>query len=241
MQPAPRMLPSQQRLDAAHLARRRGPRPAGRRARTRRARGPAAGPSRSCSRRWPRRGRSARTPSSRSLPCALAEYMAMSALRSSSSAVCSGVAYIAMPTLARTSNVAAVQAERAPQRLEDALGDCTRGLDRPGRPRAGRRTRRRPSAPRVSAVAHACRMRAGHRDQQLVAARRGPRLSLTALKSSRSRKSTASGGCAAARPGRGHARAGRGTAPGWAGPVSESWNAWWRSCSSSERRSVTSR
>ena len=99
------------------------------------------------------------------------------------------------------------------------------------------------SSPPSRATVSALRAQARNRSATAMRSRSPspwPRLSFTFLKSSRSRKRTVTGlprRCASASAwltrSRNRARL--------ASPVSGSWNAWWVSCSSSRRRSLTSR
>ena len=104
------------------------------------------------------------------MPSRLAMYIAASASRISSSASRAGrrLEHRDADAAAQTSSLC-VDAHRLGERLEDPLGGVG-GLLAPRRPRAGRRTRRRRSAPRCRR-ADAARRAAGDLDEHLVAGR----------------------------------------------------------------------
>ena len=143
-----------------------------------------------------RRARSGR------LPSALAGYIATSASRSSSSAPL-GARWRCRCSRRPPTSLAA-DARTAAQRREQPLGD-RHGLGAVRRrPRAGRRTRRRPGGRAVSAGAQQRAQPARRRAISSSSPAAWPSLSLTALKSSRSRNSTATA-CPAPRSGRARA------------------------------------
>ena len=198
--PVPRMLPADQRLDPADAARLRGRRSAGSAAPARRARSPPAA-------RPPSPAAGATSAyicdsyvSDRPLPRRLAAYIATSAFRSRSSAVSSPAG----------GGDADAGASRAPRCRSAWKGCAHRGgqpLDQhrlcpsgPAHPRSGWRTRRRPAGPRCRPPGR----RRWNRSAAAISSRSPsawPRLSLTFLKSSRSRNSTVIGRPCAARQG----------------------------------------
>ena len=162
----------------------------------------------------PPRACPARRPRSRFLPLLFAVYIATSALRSSSSAV---VVAVAAPSRSRcsrgrTSSLPSMH-ERRLERVEQPPADVDRRARRRPGPRAGSRTRRRRAG-------RPCRRRGAQPGAASATAISSwspapwPRLSLTVLKSSRSRKSTATRSLRALGPRRSRAGGGRGTGRG---------------------------
>ena len=145
---------------------------------------------------------------------------------------------LARPRLALIAQVAPGHREGHVERRQHPLGDAAGPPRSPCRPRRGWRTRRRRSGPRCRRGA---RRPAAARPP--TTSRRSPascpRLSLTVLKSSRSTNSTRDRVVAALLRARG--RGDRGTALGWRGAVSGSWNAWNSSSPSRSRSSATVR
>ena len=174
--------------------------------------------------------------SMRFLPLLLAVYIAMSALRSSSSAVwCARPSARRRPMLARTKQLLAADASNGAWR---AASSRSRDLDR------GRRGRRVLDQDRELVAAHPRERVAGAqrtaqplatRDQELVALAVAEavvdRLEVVEV-DEQDRQPVAAPRCA----GRARARARSTNSARLARPVSESWNAWWRSSSSSALR-----
>ena len=148
----------------------------------------------------------------RALPLPLAVYIAASALRSSSSAPPIDSLLSLMPTLTVTNTSLSSTTNGRRTRLADRGRHPAR---RPWTPRAGSRTRRRPAARRCRRCAGICGC-ARPSSVRSWSPAEWPRLSLTVLKSSTSRNSTATGS-SARRAARARARRGRGTARGWPG------------------------
>jgi hypothetical protein len=167
---------------------------------------------------------SGRNSSERSLPSALAAYMATSALRSSSSASSAPGSPVATPRLASIGMVRPLRPN----------GWCRVSSTGPATAAASAVTRSSSTAnsspPRRAAVSVGRRQPWSRRAAAISSwsPAAWPRLSLTCLKSSRSMNSTASSTRSANR-----VRLAR--------PVSPSWKAWWTSLASSFLRSETSR
>ena len=137
-----------------------------------------------------------------------------------------------MPALARTATSCVLQPERQRKRVQDSLRRHSRAASTVGASSRRIANSSPPMRAAVSASRTLIRIRPATATSSSSPAA-WPRLSFTALKSSRSRNRTASGPlprrvrvrpCASRS--RNSARFGR--------PVRESWNAWWRSCCSSE-------
>ena len=159
--------------------------------------------------------------------CRFASYIAASAWCSSRPGVSSGA-----PGVRDHHPDAGPHRARAPEKLERLVQGRKTPARRPGhpgrrRPPAGPRTRPRPAARRCRPPGRARSRPATSRSSSSPVA--CPKLSLTALKSSRSQNSSASGwpsrrctctACASRSP----------NSDRFATPVSGSWKAWWASC-----------